>query len=373
MAGGLMEKKLVFIVDDEPDFLELMEEALKSDFDIRGLTTGRAALEKIEDETPNIILLDVGLPDMDGYQVCKEIKKADRGDNMSVIFISGHDSLEQRLSGYNSGADDYIAKPVEVDEILAKVHAVSKFQSSKEYVRTQEIYSREMAFQAMSEAAQYGSVLQFIKTASQSTNNEEIAQAVSGICSEFHLNSSIQIRGDDALTLRFNSGACSPIEIQLFELLSKQGRVYTFNKRYMFNDLHVSILITNMPIEDEIKAGRLNDLLATIVEAAESAVTNLARFKILKKLLETTQSTVTTISNSYSENQNETTAIMDRMIKDMGLALDRIGLTEEQEAYFVKLAESTLEELIHLHDEERKVELDLEGVVAGIKKSINDV
>jgi len=108
-----------------------------------------------------------------------------------------------------------------------------------------------------------------------------------------------------------------------------RGRVYKFNQRYMFNDSHISILVTNMPIDNEALSGRLNDLLATVVEAAESAIVSLSRFDVLKQLLKTTQSKVSLVSSTYSEHKNKTTSLMDNMIGSMEFVLEGLGLTEE--------------------------------------------
>jgi len=365
-----MEKKLIFIVDDEPDFSDMIQEVLDDDYDTFTFATGGEVLEKINTITPNIVLLDVGLPDIDGYQVCKEIKKNDFDDHISVMFLSGRDSLEERLSGYNVGADDYLVKPIDINELLSKVRTISKFQQSKENLKAQEKISRDMAFQAMGEASQYGAVLQFFKQASTCETNLEIAQAIIDICTNFSLKCSVQIRKGVPLSLRSIGGECSPIEDQLFEVLSSRSRVYNFNQRYMFNDRHVSILITNMPIADEVLSGRLNDLMATIIEAAESAIINLARFDGLKGLLEATQSTVTTVSETYSRNKDKTMSLMDNMISSMEFALGGLGLTEEQETFFIQLAESTLSSLMDLHGEAFIIEQDLGKIVNEIQSHV---
>jgi len=367
-----MAKKSIFVVDDEPDFLEMVQEILIDDFDITTMTTGQEAFDKFEAAQPDIILLDIGLPDIDGYQVCQEIKKQDLEDSVSIIFISGRDSLNERLTGYNAGADDYIVKPVELAELLAKVQTINKFQRGKETLKQQELLSRNMAFQAMTEASQYGSVLQFFKKAALCSNCDEIAKEIVEVCNEFTLNCGVQIRGEGALTLRSSGGECSPMEYQLFELLSQRGRIYTYNQRVMFNAGDISILVTNMPTEDEVRSGRLVDLLAAIVEAAQSALINLARLNTLKTLLDTTQSTLATISKSYSEQKEETVTVIDRMTIDMEAAIVKMGMTEQQEEYFVNLAEVTLRTLLKQHDEDYIIEQSLSDIVADIQKYVGD-
>lgn len=365
-----MQSQKTYIVDDEPAFLELMSNALADSYEVVTFSTGQSVLDKLSEFPPNIVLLDVSLPDINGFEVCKSIKKSDPNDTISVIFISGHYSLAERLAGYNAGADDYLVKPVDIEELRAKVNAVSKYRQEKECIREQEALSRNMAFQAMTEAAQYGAVLQFVKKSATCASNRDIALAIAAVCAEFSLNCTVQIRTDEVLTIRANGDECNPIEHQLFEMLSHQGRIYTFNKRYMFNDRHLSMLITNMPIEDESKSGHLNDLLATIVEAGETAIVSLARLSSLNNVLATTQSTLASVTNAFSDQKSETIATMDKMMIAMETALMNLGLTEAQEKFFIELGESTQDSLLKQFVKTREIEGKLRNMVESIQKRV---
>lgn len=365
-----MSKKIVFVVDGSKDFITSVQPMLQPDFTVWCMSSGRDTLDKLGEITPSIILLSVNLPDMDGYQLCREIKQNDPEDCISVIFMSGSESLEDCQAGFDAGADDYLLKPVDANNLRAKMNAALKFQQDKIALKEKERLSRDMAFQAMGEASQYGAVLQFVKTAAACKTIREIAQGVNNICTEFSLNSCVQIREGSILSMRSGGGECSPIEHQLFELLSNRGRVYTFNNRYIFNDKHISILVTNMPIEDESKSGHLNDLLATVVEAAESAIVSLARLSSLKTLLGKTETTLTTITSAYSTQKSDTIAVMDRMMLKMEEALSSLGLTEEQETFFLSLAESTQETLLRQFVDAHLIERDLSNIVSEIKKRV---
>jgi DNA-binding response OmpR family regulator len=365
-----MNKKALFVVDDRPDVTGSVAHCLQSEFFVCCLSSGREALDKLHEVTPAILLINIRLPDMDGYQLCREIKESDPGDTMSVIFLSGTESPVDCEAGFNAGADDYLVGDFDASALLMKVNAVLHFQRDKQALREKEKFSREMAFQSMGEASQYGAVLQFVKTAAVCKTTIEIAQGVNAICKEFSLNSCVQIREQEVLCLRAGGGTCSPIEHQLFELLSTQGRVYAFNNRYMFNDKHLSILITNMPIDDESRSGRLNDLMATVVEAAESAIVSLARLNSLKTLLGTTEATLTRITDAYSTQKSDTIAVMDKMMFRMEEALSTLGLTEEQETFFLALAESTQETLLRNFVDAHLIERDLGNIVKEIKKRV---
>lgn len=104
------KKARIIIVDDELVLLNMLESMLlKSGNDVLPFTNGEAALEAIASELPDIVLLDVSMPGMDGFQVCERIKQNPKIKNISVIFLSGHDTMESRLRGFCAGGVDYIS------------------------------------------------------------------------------------------------------------------------------------------------------------------------------------------------------------------------------------------------------------------------
>jgi len=366
-----MSKPRILSVEDDVDFQYLLRYLLKDDYDITTTATAAEAQHEFAVNQADIVLLDVGLPDMDGYQLCKALKAADRDEHSVFIFISGHESLEQRLAGYSAGADDYIVKPVETDELKARIKSISKFQQDKRSLQAQEQFSREMAFKAMGEASQYGTILQFIKQATGCQSLRELALACAEICSNLSLNCCVQLKGQEALALRANGGECSPIELELFEVLSGRGRIFPFGNRAMCNDRHVSLLITNLPSDDEEKTGQIRDLLAAIVEAAEAAVVSLTQRSTLQQLLASMQSTLASVTEVYSDNKGQTTEIMDAMMREMEENLRVLGLTDEQEAFFFRLVNGTQTSLMKMLDHEQNIEEQLVAIVDRIKHSIS--
>lgn len=117
-----MNKGNVLVVDDTPANLELLEMLLDdAGYDVRTSLSGKAALKSIEAQVPDIILLDVMMPDMDGYETCERIKKDDRFKSIPIIFLSAKGESDDKVKGFNAGAVDYILKPFDTNEILVRI------------------------------------------------------------------------------------------------------------------------------------------------------------------------------------------------------------------------------------------------------------
>ncbi len=120
----------VLVVDDSPDNLFFVQTALEEEgYEITLAEDGKVALEKIEQSPPDLVLLDVMMPEMDGFEVTRRIRENPKLPFMPILLITAHDHPSV-VRGLDSGADDFIRKPVEVDELLARVRSLLRLKHS---------------------------------------------------------------------------------------------------------------------------------------------------------------------------------------------------------------------------------------------------
>ncbi len=116
-------KETILIVDDTPTNIQILAQALRNSYAIKVAANGAAALEIVlGQEKPDLILLDIMMPEMDGYEVCRRIKQDPTSWDIPIIFVSAKDELADQKLGFDLGAVDYIAKPFEVPLVLARVN-----------------------------------------------------------------------------------------------------------------------------------------------------------------------------------------------------------------------------------------------------------
>jgi two-component system, OmpR family, response regulator len=120
-----MEQFKVLVVDDEPDFLETIVKRLKRrSISASGVDSGKKALEVIEQESFDVVVLDVLMPGMDGIETLRVMKK--KKPFMEVIILTGHASVESGLQGMQLGAFDYVMKPADLDELIEKIRQAAE-------------------------------------------------------------------------------------------------------------------------------------------------------------------------------------------------------------------------------------------------------
>jgi len=125
-----MNKTKILLVDDDPNIRQLVSLYLtREGFEVEEATRGDDALKQFRAAAPNMILLDIMLPGMDGWQVCREVRKV---SNIPIIMLTAKDETFDKVLGLELGADDYIAKPFEPKELVARIKAVIRRYQSAE-------------------------------------------------------------------------------------------------------------------------------------------------------------------------------------------------------------------------------------------------
>jgi two-component system OmpR family response regulator len=116
-------RRRVLVVDDEPNILDVISMALRYEqFDVETAANGRDALAAVREYRPHVILLDIMLPDMEGFEVARRLG-ADRA-GIPIIFLTARDTTEDKVRGLTMGGDDYVTKPFSLEELVARIRAI---------------------------------------------------------------------------------------------------------------------------------------------------------------------------------------------------------------------------------------------------------
>jgi len=118
-----MPGERLLLVDDEDNLRSMLEAALRhNDFEITSVATGREAIAAVDAVEPDLVLLDVMLPDLDGFEVCRRLRAG--GNRTPVLFLTARDGTEDKVRGLTLGGDDYLVKPFSLEELVARAQAI---------------------------------------------------------------------------------------------------------------------------------------------------------------------------------------------------------------------------------------------------------
>ena len=182
------KKGCVLIIDDQPENIHVLANILQEDYDIQAAVNGAKALEIASGKNPpDVILLDVVMPETDGYEVCRRLKADERTSDIPVIFVTVKDSSEDEEYGFNLGAVDYITKPFQPAVVQVRVKSQMEQQQSKKIIRQhlkdKEILLREVHHRIKNNITTIWSLL---KMQARSTVNPEALAVLREAISRVH-------------------------------------------------------------------------------------------------------------------------------------------------------------------------------------------
>ncbi len=119
----MAESARLLVIDDDPRIRSVVRRGLVYEgFRVTDAATGEEGLDKARDQAPDLVVLDVMLPGIDGLEVCRRLRAA--GDDVAILMLTARDEVRDRVAGLETGADDYLVKPFSFEELLARVHAL---------------------------------------------------------------------------------------------------------------------------------------------------------------------------------------------------------------------------------------------------------
>ncbi|MCC7576285.1 MAG: response regulator [Methanomethylovorans sp.] len=139
MIGSNLDR--VLVVDDEPAIVDLMELYLKSDYEIIRAYNGKEALEKARSEKPSVIILDVMMPDMNGYEVCKVLKTSVETQFIPIIMVTALSGKDEKIKGLESGADEFLSKPANRLELVTRVKSLTRIKHLQDRILAERNYA----------------------------------------------------------------------------------------------------------------------------------------------------------------------------------------------------------------------------------------
>lgn len=203
----------VYVVDDDPVVLDIMHAILEPDCQVETFPSAEDCLMQLESEKPDFFLLDVNLPGMDGYTLCRQIKDNPALRSIPVTFVSSNDTIEERVTGYDAGGEDFIVKPFEPEELLRKLLVAQNMITGQRSLAVQAEEAELLSSLVMANMDETGILLQFMSKLIAMESDDEIATGLLELMQRYGLEGVVQTRiGGKAKTVSAN-GKDHPLEV----------------------------------------------------------------------------------------------------------------------------------------------------------------
>jgi len=366
----MSEKVKILAVDDDKFMRGMFADVLGETYQILSAEDGHDALAIALAETPDLILLDIEMPGMDGYETCCKILEEDSLASVPVIFVSGHDQIEERLKGYEVGGSDYVVKPFNAQELQAKIVHLLGIVADRVQLKEMANYASNTAMTAMTSMSEMGALLETLKGFNASIDERALAEAVLSGLSLYGLEGVVQIRTSEIALSLSGQGPASPLEISVIEHMVGMDRIVHFKSRMSIHYPHVAMLVSNMPVEDPDRCGRLRDHLAMLVEGAEMRAAGIVaeneskrRGLAIELMIKHVSTALNEIDSTQRHNKLEMRLAFSAMTDEMEKALLRTALTNEQEDLLSSIVSNGIDDIINVQSAEADLQNKLTAII----------
>ena len=348
---------LIFAVDDVPVTCRVLEASLGKEYAIETFVSAENCLERLDTKTPHVFLLDVGLPGIDGYALCRMIKSRPDTAKVPVIFISSLDDLDSRLKGYDAGGEDFIVKPFKMAELKQKIEVIRRYITESAQLQQLASDSETLTSLILSNLDEYAVLIKFLRELNLCFSPTEVASALFSMLSAYHINGAVQIRlGRECITLS-PDGNCNPLEESVINHLRTGDRIFQFKARAAFNFRRLTLLTTNLPISDADLTGRLRDHLAIAAEVADARLQAMHAMQSkqttrqrINEIASSMDAEVTAFTQEFNNARAKASVITHDMVNGLTMSFAHLGMSASQEDSIKEIIESRAYELADAFD-----------------------
>lgn len=360
---------MILCVDDEPVNLMILEGLLQDSYDLTSARSGAGCLQQVELQKPDLILLDVNMPDIDGLETCARLKADPETAEIPIIFVSALASQEELMAGYEAGGDDYITKPFSEEILQKKIEIVLASQQTRQELK--KISDRAVAAleSNLSLTEELGMVVKFLHQCQTADTLDELAHNVFDCLREFELDSSLLILDEPENRVWFSDDINRPMESQILGSLRGQDRVVSFGTRLALSTDHATILVRNLPTTRE-RVDRVREHLSILIEALDRRIHAMQsqqlldeRRDLLSRVLQATRDNLGQLEELHQRQKSRAAEILDAMGKSLEKSMQRLELTEKQQAALTRIIATTAEQCESMHDDGLEIDEQFREII----------
>ena len=325
----------VLIVDDDKSTRMVLRSLLSQQFDVETASSGEEALTICREREPDLIMLDVNMPGLDGYKTCCKLREF---TDIPIVFVTASDALDEHIKAFDAGGDDVIIKPVIKEILLRKTSLAIRRGHQTQSIQVEKDSFQNMAMNFLSVSGESGLLQQFIQSSLNCGDIRELGAKLIESIGNFSLDCSVLIREEDAPFILTSHGEPSEVEKTVLKQSVGMGRIFQFKRTLVVNYEHVSVIVNNMPMDESDKSGRVRDNIATLAEMTNSLCGIVLMRRTSHTLAEQFQiamstgyATVESLRETSQRAQVDTRILLQELVDNIENSYTWLGTSQSQE------------------------------------------
>ncbi|WP_102798455.1 response regulator transcription factor [Bowmanella denitrificans] len=369
-----MVDKYILYFEDDPDIAQMTTTALEAQgFVVRHFISfpneGVSALRDSLPVSPCLVILDVQLPGVNGFSICEILRREFLQDDVPVLFTSGLMQEEDILHAYAVGADDYLIKPVRLKELILKVEQLLRQRETRQQASEQFDSAMKMAFDAMKTSAELGDILRFMESTHKVSTTSELAALIFSALAGFGVKGTAYFELDEERYFR-DDGRQVSLELQSIHEARSKGRIYSWKQFSFFNYQYFTVLIRDMPIDDEERYGVLKDQFCLLLNGVDARIEAILLERNNQQKQQIASDVAKSIAGLVLEMEQSKSAMSERFEQtilnletNLSTELIHFNLLEEEEQTLVTHVNAAIQEASSIFEESLQKENEYKAVM----------
>lgn len=344
------ERKLtVLLIEDEQSIIDESSASLCHFFSFIGINSQEDIISKARELQPVLIIIDMDHNDIDGFELCQQLKQQPTIASIPVMLLSKQDSIQDHLSGYESGAYDYLKAPLDELVVKNKLDLFRQHEEKASSLSQEAKMATDTALSAMVGNNELGQAIRFVEKSYAVDNFDELAEAFLSVTQALQLKCGFFIQ---STTFSKCYGELTGLEQNLLKRMhGHENRFVDIKQKTLIFYPHISLLIKNMPLDDADRYGRIKDLLPSMLGAADARIVSLDTEAALTQqtadvssTYDQVRDTLKDISIAFNENQEKTMSTLQGMLEELEFHIPGMGLEDDQETYLIQRVDLAVQE-----------------------------
>jgi len=340
----MTKKETILVVDDSSIDRRMLISYLK-DYAVIFAADGKSALVICQQQShPDLILMDVEMPYLDGYSTCKSLKENELTRDIPVIFVSVHHKIEEIVKGYDSGAIDYISKPINADEFTKKIALALENQKKLKNLAIQNLNLNLSVHNIEDNLSEQDIIIKYLLALNESVDIKGLGEVLKQSLQDFGLKGSIQVRHElGKINYSLNDSIITGMENLILSKYKTNKPVFSYNQRLIISYKWISLFVKTLP-DDSIKKERLIKHLQLMLKAANDKLSLLVPRCFLHQQVISSQHILDELEQEQIRHKEMSLNMTEDTLINLEQSFNALGLDEKEEKILMGVVENGIDE-----------------------------
>lgn len=335
----------ILLIEEDETSQEVLKLMLSNKFNLTVLENPKQAENAVTTADYNIIILNMQSVLYESLMLCKAISSKTISSSPIVIGLGEGRSEEKIRAIFEAGVYDYFIKPYNVVLFYESLQRIVTTIDEYKVLEENEKSSRDAFSIALSQTSYYGFAFDLLSEINNTKSIESLAQIVLSGLSNRGVHCALQITNThgEIKTFEQDKDVIGERTLQVFSIVRDQGRIFRFGKRLVFNDENASLFVKSMDDMSDTAYDCVLDIGAKLIPCIENQLISISEHLLLEELQLDTKSIVEKLHHTMTEQANKADGLVQKVAGEISASIHKLGLTEEQESFFLEMIETELQ------------------------------